>query len=75
MKIARFLITPVFMRELFHLPVTAEIVWAGWRDGCIELTVEHADLKDVVLSPDELPPVVQPKFRKQESLVMVEWGQ
>ena len=47
MKIARFLVTPDFLRDLLHLPLGTEIVWAGMvAPLSIELTITHPDLHE-----------------------------
>lgn len=76
MKIARFLITPEFLRAALFLPETATLVWAGMdRSGEIELTVKSPDLKDVELKEGERPPLISPRYRQQEPILFVEWGE
>jgi hypothetical protein len=78
-KIARFLVTPEFLRDLLHLPVGTTITWAGMDHTygpCIELTIEHPDLRDVEVVEDEHPPLIEPRFQREGDVVlMVDWGQ
>lgn len=76
MKIARFLITPEFLRAALFLPETASLVWAGMhRTGEIELTVKSPDLRDVTVLEGERPPLISPRYRRQDPVVFVEWGE
>lgn len=81
MKIARFLVTPEFLRQILHLPIGTEVTWAGMEQGhayppCIELTIEHPDLRDVELVEGERPPLIEPKYRREDDAVlMIDWGQ
>jgi hypothetical protein len=80
MKIARFLVTPEFLRQILHLPIGTEVTWAGMDHSsywpCIELTIEHPDLRDVELVADEHPPLIEPQFHREGDVVlMTDWGQ
>jgi hypothetical protein len=79
-RIARFLVTPELLREMFRLPVGTAIVWAGMDHhtcpSTIEITIEHQDLRDVELVEDELPPLIRPTYRCEGDIIMlVDWGQ
>jgi hypothetical protein len=75
-KIARFLITPEFLREVLHLPAGTDIVGASCHYPLhVELVVTHPDLPDVTLAQGESPPLVAPTFIRQDHEVMfVGWG-
>lgn len=75
MKIARFLVTPELLLDLFHLPRGTEFIWAGMDRTCIELTIRHPDLRDVELQ-DRRPPLINPQFQREGDVVLlVDWGQ
>lgn len=76
MKIARFLVTPEFLLDLFRLPKGTEFVWAGMDRTYIELTIRHLDLRDVELQEAERPPIIRPVFQREDDIVLlVDWGQ
>jgi len=76
MRIARFLVTPELLRQLFHLPLGTDIVWAGMDHQHIELTVTHPDLHDVEVVEAEHPPLIRPTFHREADVVLlVDWGQ
>jgi hypothetical protein len=75
-KIARFLMTPEFLRDLLCLPLGTTIIWAGMDPSGIELTIEHPDLKDVELQEAARPPLIRPLFQREDAVVLlVDWGQ
>jgi hypothetical protein len=74
--IARFQMSPEFLRELLHLPRGTAIVRAGMDRDNIELTIAHPDLRNVSLADEEQPPLIQPTFRREADVVLlVDWGQ
>lgn len=76
MKIARFLVTPELLRQVLDLPAGTEIVWAGFNHRCIELTIEHPDLRDVELAEAEWPPLIRPTFAREADVVLLmDWGE
>ena len=76
MKRARLLISGELLREVLHLPFGTEILGSGnYTNGVVEVFVEHHDLKDVALVEGECPPLVSPRFKKQEEVVFLGWGQ
>lgn len=76
MKIARFLVTKEFLRELLHLPLDAEIVTASGGPGhCIEFVVRDEGLQDVDVTVTTAAPLVEPTWKKNQPVEFVGWNQ
>ena len=76
MGAARIIVAVELLRDSLHLPHSTEILLARTdRYGEVELTVVDPDIRDVVLAEGELPPVLNPSFRKQEPIVFEGWNQ
>jgi hypothetical protein len=75
-RIARLLVSPEFLRDALDLPAGTGIVRAGVADGCVELTITHADLRDVAPEDEARPPLICPTFHREDTAVLlVDWGQ
>lgn len=72
MRAIRVQITPDFMRELMVIPLTADIVGASWADGNVELVIESVGFPEV--AEGARLPLATPVFRKQASVILVDWG-
>ena len=78
MRVARIPVSWHLMRQALGLPDDTELCGARvepdmWQT--VELTVVHPDLRDVTLTDGELPPVATPTMKRQDPVVLVEWGQ
>jgi hypothetical protein len=74
--VARFLVSPEFLRDALHLPVGTEIVNAGIERWDIVLTITHADLRDVAPVEGAHPPLICPTYHQEDGVVLlVDWGQ
>ena len=78
MGVARFPVSFELLREVLHLPSETEILFAEtstWNTAV--LTVRHEDLPDWPRTVENLPLMVMPTFRRQETepfVVFVDWG-
>lgn len=75
MKIARVLVSPELLRQLFTFPDGTEIISAGMEHREIVLYVQHDVLQDVTLAENERPPVACPRFQRREPVEFLGWGQ
>ena len=76
MKIARFMVTPEFLRQRMNLPLTANLERAGFdaMSGNFVFVVTDPDLPDVQLLEGDDPPLVTPMLRKQPRIVFEGWN-
>lgn len=73
-RIARIQITGELMRLLLHLPVETVVLRSNQCDQDIEIVVEDPNLPDVSLDECERPPLVRPRFRRNEDVTFINWG-